>query len=85
MKKLLAVLFASSFLFACTSSKQATTTPKEYVVLNEGGKVLKGYINRSLIENDPEFSWFKNNMKYGSADANAVAAFQKNASKFQMV
>jgi thiol-disulfide isomerase/thioredoxin len=37
-----------------------------------------------LIENDPEFAWFKQNMK-GNADVAAVTAFQNNASKFKMV
>jgi thiol-disulfide isomerase/thioredoxin len=42
-------------------------------------------LHRSDIERDTSFKWFTQNMKFGTADAAAVSAFQKNASKFQMV
>lgn len=50
-----------------------------------GSKVLKGFLNRADIENDTSFKWFKENMKLGQTDDAAVASFQKNASKFQMI
>ncbi len=50
-----------------------------------GIKVLKGLLTRSDIEKDTSFNWFKQNYALGQADAAAVAAFQKNAAKFQIV
>lgn len=50
-----------------------------------GEKVLKGLLSRSDIASDTSFKWFAENMKYGSADAAAVVAFQRNAGKFQMI
>src|SRR4051812_28776385 len=50
-----------------------------------GSKVLKGLITRADIESDTTFKWFKENMKFGQANAEAVSAFQKNGSKFQMI
>src|SRR6476469_9922078 len=86
MKKLVYLFLATSLLFACNTSKHTSASSGNYTVLNEGGvKVLKGYINRSLIENDPEFPWFKQNMQYGQADASAVTAFQNNGSKYKMI
>jgi thiol-disulfide isomerase/thioredoxin len=84
MKKAVYLLLVIATLSACNAAKKTTSTAGNYTVLNEGGKVLKGYINRSLIENDPEFSWFKQNIQ-GQADALAVNAFQTNASKFKMI
>lgn len=46
---------------------------------------MKGYINRSTLESDSTFKWFKENMKLGQVDANAVAAFSKNKYKFTMI
>src|SRR5437868_6069307 len=50
-----------------------------------GSKVLKGFLTRADIESDTSFKWFKENMKLGQADVNAVSAFEKNGSKFQVV
>lgn len=54
-----------------------TTTTKE--------KVLKGLLNRSVIESDTTFKWFKDNYKLGRVDAPAVEAFKKNGSQINMV
>ncbi|MBG9375539.1 thioredoxin family protein [Panacibacter sp. DH6] len=48
-------------------------------------KVLKGIISRNDIQNDTAFKWFNDNMKYGQADAAAVAAFKKHAQDIQLV
>jgi thiol-disulfide isomerase/thioredoxin len=61
-------------------SKSTFTT-----VADSADKVLKGYISRSVLESDTAFKWFAENMKYGTADANAVEAFRTNAAKFDMI
>jgi thiol-disulfide isomerase/thioredoxin len=65
--------------------KKAQVQQPNYTVTEDRGKVLTGYINRSIIENDSAFAWFKNNMKWGQADAAAVEAFSKNKDKFSMI
>lgn len=67
--------------FACSSSHKTN-----YTASRDGdAKVLNGVINRSIIENDTAFGWFKENMKYGTADEVAIKAFQDNKGKFTMV
>ena len=48
-------------------------------------KILKGYINRSVIEGDTSFGWFRENMRYGSADAAAVQALQKHKNEIHFI
>lgn len=74
-------------LASCKATQQITT-PKSYEISRDeknGQKVLKGFITRADIETDTAFKWFDANMKLGQADASAIAAFKKNASKFQMI
>src|SRR5438128_4583893 len=86
MKKIVVAVFALIFLASCASSRQAGVThPKYTVVADTETKVLKGYINRSVLESDTAFKWFAENMKYGTADAPAVEAFKKNAANFSMI
>jgi len=72
------------FLAACSASKQTTST-NYTVVPDSETKVLKGIINRSVLESDTSFNWFKDNMKYGQADAAAIAAFQEKKDQFTMI
>lgn len=86
MKKIVVAAFVLAFLISCTSSRQAGTIhPKYNVVADTETKVLKGYINRSVLESDTAFKWFAENMKYGTADVAAVEAFKNNAANFSMV
>jgi thiol-disulfide isomerase/thioredoxin len=84
--KAIVILFLSFAVGKLTSAQ--TTLLHVYEIGTDektGSKVLKGLLHRSDIESDTSFKWFKENMKFGTADASAVSAFQKNASKFQMV
>ena len=73
-------------LFSCTANRQSRVQQPSYTVSQDGGsKILRGTISRSLIENDSAFAWFKNNMKWGQADAAAVQSFSNNKEKFTMV
>ena len=76
------------FTFAIKMASAQTALLHNYEISTDtenGSKVFKGLLNRSDIESDTSFKWFKENMKFGQADAAAVSAFQKNAAKFQMV
>jgi len=77
------------FTFAVCKNISAQSALLHYYQIStdeeNGSKVLKGLLQRADIENDTSFKCFKENMKFGQADAGAVSAFQKNASKFQLV
>jgi thiol-disulfide isomerase/thioredoxin len=84
--KAIVILFFS--FTVCKNISAQTALLHNYEIstdTQDGSKVLKGLLNRADIESDTSFKWFKENMKFGQADASAVSAFQKNASKFQMV
>lgn len=84
MRILLLAFFSISLLISCSSTK--ISSDKDYVVVpDDRSKIVSGKINRSLLENDTAFAWFKENMKWGEADASAIAAFKKNGSKFSLV
>jgi thiol-disulfide isomerase/thioredoxin len=86
MKKIVCSALVLGFLISCASSRQAGNIhPKYNVMADTETKVLKGYINRSVLENDTAFKWFAENMKYGTADASAVEAFKNNAANFSMI
>lgn len=69
-------------LSACGSTKRATNYQ---TVPDNETKVLKGFINRSVLEKDTAFKWFGSNLNYGKADASAVEAFKLKGDKFNML
>jgi thiol-disulfide isomerase/thioredoxin len=88
MKKLVACLPVLAFISCSVQNKVATPSAeiRTYEVSQDSeSKILKGYINRALIENDTSFKWFQQNMKYGTADANAVQTLQKNAGNLHFI
>jgi thiol-disulfide isomerase/thioredoxin len=72
-------------VFASCTPKVQVQQPNYTVTEKNGEKILNGYINRSIVENDTAFKWFKDNMKWGQADANAITAFSNNKDKFSMI
>jgi thiol-disulfide isomerase/thioredoxin len=64
---------------------KVTETRTFEVTHDAESKILKGYINRSAVESDTSFKWFKENMKYGTADAAAVQAFKTNGNNVHFV
>jgi len=77
-------LFSAIIFSSCANSK--LSVGKDYIIVpDDRTKILSGKVNRSIIETDTAFAWFKENMQWGEADASAVAAIQKNASKFSLV
>lgn len=83
MKNIIIALSFIGFITACSSTKKTATN---YKVLDyKGKKMLKGIINRQIIENDTAFAWFKESLQYGTPDAIAVTAFQQNKNKFKII
>ena len=86
MKELAWVSFTLVALISCFSGRVAAQSNLNYQVISDSEtKVLKGYINRSVLENDTTFKWFAENMKYGSANPAAVESFRTNAGRFSIV
>lgn len=72
------------FFISCNASRHYST-PTYTVVPDEKTKVLKGIINRQVLESDTTFKWFKENMKWGFADSGAVAVFKQYGNHFKMI
>jgi len=83
MKKILIALFAL-ILVSCSTSNKLSKIDYS-IVPDDRAKVLKGIINRSILENDTSFKWFKENMKWGQADETAVAAFKQKRKQFKLI
>ncbi|MBN8837016.1 MAG: thioredoxin family protein [Sphingobacteriia bacterium] len=52
---------------------------------NRNEKVLKGFVNRSVIEKDTSYKWFDENMKWGKLNEQAVETFRTKKNDFTMV
>jgi thiol-disulfide isomerase/thioredoxin len=86
MIKLLISILVLGTITSCSTTKSAGTGTPGFATVKDGSeKILKGYITRQVLESDTAFKWFAENMKYGTADANAVEAFRTNANGFNMV
>ncbi len=86
MKKLFFAIVICIITVSCSTGKSSVQHIHAYeIVPDTKAKVLKGLLSRSIIENDKSFKWFQENYNLGTADAAAVAAFQKNRDSFQMV
>jgi thiol-disulfide isomerase/thioredoxin len=84
MRVLIIFIIAYTCITSCTSSK--LSADKDYITVpDDRAKIVSGKINRSILETDTAFAWFKENRKWGEADAKAIEAIQKNASKFSLV
>ena len=81
MKYFIAVFLLSLILLSCTSYKHV-----RYETIYKGNeKTLKGVINRQVIESDTAFGWFKENMKWGNVDVDAINIFKTKADKFNVI
>lgn len=84
MHKFLIAFFGITLFVSCASSKHSAGN--DFIsVPDDRAKIISGKVNRNVLESDTAFAWFQENMKWGEADASAVAAIQKNASKFSLV
>src|SRR4051794_19548584 len=82
------ILILVAFAFSTSSLYSQKALPKKanYITVPDSAdKVLKGYINRSVLQSDTSFKWFDENLKYASPNEAAVDAFKNNAANFSMV
>lgn len=74
------------FCFSLTACFGPRKTGASYVTVSDTAtKVLKGFLTRQVLENDTAFAWFKENMRYGSADPFAVEQFRTKAKKIRLL
>ncbi len=58
----------------------------QYTVIKDSNTtILKGYISRTILEKDTTSKWFKENMRYGTPNQEAVNAFAKNKDAFSLI
>lgn len=83
MKKYLLGLFfflqASAGLFA-QAQYEASQDPK-----HPGVKVVKGLVNKYLIQNDTAFKWYSTGQVYYKPDTATLNAFERAKGKYQFV
>ena len=80
MKKTLS-LFSIIVILSCAAAKHHSYS----IYFENNEKQLKGIINRSVLENDTTFAWFKENMNWGQANEEAVKILSKKADKFSLL
>lgn len=83
MNKLFIVIVV--LVFASCNTTRHYSVPNYTIVPDTKTKVLKGIINRQILESDTTFKWFKENMKWGFADSGAIAAFKQYGNKFKVI
>lgn len=67
------------------SSGSIPQQPKYKLVSDTETVVLKGVLNRSVLEKEKAFTWMTENRKYGSADAGAVKIFGQKKDLFTVL
>lgn len=90
MNKILLVTCVCFVLISsCKAQQQAAPAPANHVpyeTIKANNEVtLKGLLNRSVIEKDTTFHWFKDNYALGMSDASAIEAFHQKKDKFHVV
>ena len=85
MKYIFTIAVIILFLSGCSSTKSVAGKPNYEVIKDSETKILKGTLNRSVIESDTSFHWFTDNMRYGSVDEYALNAFKQKVDKFSIV
>jgi thiol-disulfide isomerase/thioredoxin len=89
MKQLFYGMLLTVVLAGCATQKVGGYKVKYSVVPDTKpgahAKILKGIINKATLDQDTAFAWFRDNMKYGTADAAAVNAFAAKKDLFTMV
>lgn len=83
MSRIIFLFFITTFI-SCSSFHKLSKINYS-IVPDAKAKILKGVINRSIIEHDTLFAWFKENMKWGQTDEAAIAVFKQKANQFKMI
>lgn len=82
MKKnfLIALFFLSGYVYAFSQSQYEVLPDKE-----ENGKIFKGIISRQVLQNEPSFTWYAENLKGYTPNASAVTELKKNKDSVELL
>ena len=78
-------LNVAGILMSACSSTTIPSRPSYQIVSDSETVVIKGVLNRTILENEVAFTWMAENRKYGSADAGAVKVFGERKEKFTLL
>jgi thiol-disulfide isomerase/thioredoxin len=82
MKKII-ILFVSLL-----TADTAIFSQAQYEVSTDsknGEKIMKGIISRSILENEPSFTWYAENQKIYAPDESAVTALRNNKDSLELI
>ncbi len=90
MKKFILISIMATVITSCQYSSLKNLSKENYTTSRDDGhdkhaKILKGTINRTILETDTAFKWFNDNYKFVQPDNDAINAFAKNKDKFEVV
>jgi len=80
MKTILTVVLISLSYLASAQQYETSPDPKHPEV-----KVLRGMINKYLVQNDTSFQWYKANQKFYGPDSSTLNAMERTRGKLQFV
>jgi thiol-disulfide isomerase/thioredoxin len=74
-------VFILLFMVANSYAQQGYEVSRD----NGGAKILKGIITKDIVAGDTAFTWFQQNAKGYTPNADAVAALKRQAANIQLV
>lgn len=78
-------LSATVMMMTACSSSTIPSRPTYQVLPDSETVVMKGVLDRAILEKEVSFTWMTENRKYGSADAGAVKIFTERKEKFTLL
>ena len=80
------ILITLGLFFSLTNAfSQAAVNLYEVVPDAQEKKFLKGFVTKEQITNDPDFGWYKQNLKYAKPNKEYVDIIKAKAYDFQIV
>lgn len=80
MKTFLSIALISLSYLVYSQQYEVSQDPK-----HPGVKVLRGIINKYLLQNDSSFQWYKANQKFYGPDSSTLNALERTKGKIQFV
>jgi thiol-disulfide isomerase/thioredoxin len=80
--------FFTAFLFCCTLSISAFSQAQYEISPDEKHPeqhILRGIINKYLVQNDTTYNWYKSSAGYYKPDTATLSAFERSKNKVQFV
>lgn len=74
------ILLCASYLVNAQAQYEISRDPKHPEV-----KVLRGFINKYLVQNDTSFAWYNANQRFYKPDSSTLNAFERTKGKLQFI